>query len=614
MKTLLRAVLPLLALQWGCTITAVSASDDARTNNLCSGDDPCVGNKICSAGVCQTLNGTLEALLISASPPSDSTLPHLTFFTPWDDIPTGGGSKQIAMPGPVLVTGSLSLPSSVSCYPSFDSGDPKRPILNSQNGTVPVTVTLAQRQSLLGLSQQVYYTKTGALTEVGGYTFGTRVPAGEYDVYMSPPALQVGDCVAPPQLYRDFPIGVKQNTGWNAFVPFKLSTISKLKLVLRWPSSRTLDGWTVDIIEPVRGNSISTQVVLGNAIPVGGGTEDVDYKVPLAYSAVIGPDGVALDSAHDLLRLRPPDGMIAPTVFINRRSLELLQTNPDDEVQSSVFSHFPNPVRVFGQMLRQREGTSTGGFVSFVSTAVYGIDQAIFASFQATTPVKPDGQIDVLLPPGTYRVRGEPTALQSDLPDAQRLSAAETTWNIPADVSPQYGKVVELPPITELSGGVGVPGAEARAQASFQLFSPLEAAFGMDDFVPRASSGLTDDRGHFALQVDPGRFDVLVQAPEELGFGWYVRPGVLVGDAAQDLGPHTLPLPTVLFGTASVALQDEVQPLASCAIRAYAYLNKDFAYTRDPQQAVSLVQVAETRADANGGYRLLLPEALGGPK
>jgi hypothetical protein len=54
------------------------------------------------------------------------------------------------------------------------------------------------------------------------------------------------------------------------------------------------------------------------------------------------------------------------------------------------------------------------------------------------------------------------------------------------------------------------------------------------------------------------------------------------------------------------------KPLASASVRAYAYLDKDRAYTRDPKMAAFLVEVAETRADANGAFRLLIPESIGG--
>lgn len=619
-------LLPGLALAAGCTVTAVDLNRDGRQNNRCGDGDLCPAGQLCSAGVCETASGTLDALLISATPPSDSVLPHLTLLTPLDGVTSRGGSADLELLEPVRIKGSLRLPTGY-CTPRFDSGDNTRPILASQDGTLPVTVTLALRQRLLGLSQQVYYTKTGGLTNLGGYAFGVRVPAGEYDVYLVPPAKQLDECEQPcglaggpsvctkipPQLYRNFPLGVGENTGSNGVAPFQLSNISTLRLVVRWPHGSTLDGWTADIIEPSGGNPISNQVVLGNSTPVGGGTA-VDYRVPLAYSKVLGSTGSDSESSGDLLRLRPPTGGVeAPTILLDRTRLGLLQTDPNEDVRLTAFTRLPNAVSVHGQLLRRATGTSAAGRVTFISTEIYGVDAGIFATYETVVEPGANGLISVSLPPGKYRVRGEPP-LQSDLPAEERLAATETTWDVPADLPIQFGKVVELPPIPDLSGRTNVPGATVRAVPSARNVSPFDAAFGNRPLLPRASSGLVNERGSFALDVDPGLFDVSVQAPEELGFGWFVRPGVEMTNQAQDLGFLSLPLPSVLSGNASVRLESGSVALSSAAIRAYVYLNKDLAYTREPAEAVAVVQVAETRADSAGRFRLLLPESIDAAK
>ena len=93
-----------------------------------------------------------------------------------------------------------------------------------------------------------------------------------------------------------------------------------------------------------------------------------------------------------------------------------------------------------------------------------------------------------------------------------------------------------------------------------------------------------------------------------------MRPGVQVGEQNVDLGLVTLPTPSVLSGEARVSLGGSDVLLGSAAIRAYAYLDKNLAYTRDAKQAVSVVQVAETRADENGAFRLLVPSSIVAPK
>jgi hypothetical protein len=99
-----------------------------------------------------------------------------------------------------------------------------------------------------------------------------------------------------------------------------------------------------------------------------------------------------------------------------------------------------------------------------------------------------------------------------------------------------------------------------------------------------------------------------------LGFAWFVRPGVQVGERNLDLGRVSLPSPSLLSGTARVLVDSKEVALSSAAIRAYAYLDKDLAYTRDAKQAVSVVQVADTRADENGAFRLLVPSRIAASK
>ncbi len=598
--------LSVLVFASGCTVVGVSAGDDSSLRNSCTQDENCGAGYSCRTGVCQTLNGTLESLLITASPPTDSFLPHFTFVTHVDNVPTGGGIKNIDVPAPAQIVGSLLLPNTISCYPAFRNDDDQKLFLASNDGTVPVTVTLGLRQRTLGLSQQLYYAKA-LVPDASGYRFKVKVPPGEYDVYLATPRRQgETDCVAPPQLYRDVPIGVKNNDQPNPTFRFRIPVITPLKLVVVWPQPNVpLDGWVADIIEPSGGYTISTQVVLT-------GAEDkkpVEYGVSLAYSTVLVGEPPVADSSGELLRLRPPADQVAPTIYLDRSALGLLSPDPNDEVRLTAFTRLPANVNVHGQLLRKVGGSSVGGAVTLVSSEIYGVDAGVFASYQTTVYPDADGLIDVDLPPGKYRVRGEP-ALWTGPADGEPLAAAETIWDIPADVPIQFGKVLELPPPVKVLGRSQVPGAQVRAVPSRLPWSAFQSAFGQAPLYPRPSSGLVDDEGRFALSVEPGRFDVTVEAPEALGFGWYVRPGADVGDRDLDLSVADLKRPSVLTGRVTLAASGGTRPLASAAINAYAYLNKDRQYTRDPEQAVSVVQVAATRANDDGAFRLLLPAGL----
>lgn len=589
----------------GCTVSAVSAADDPRPNNSCESSADCRGGS-CRTGVCQAAAGEIEGLLVEVTPPSDSGLPHLGMVAHLEDVPSGGGDLSFTLARPGHVTGGLSLPAAATCYPELPQDGPM-PLPKAPDSSLPVSVTFMPRERLLGLSQQLYLAGTGGLRADGGYRFELHVPAGDYDVYVAPPRGQQG-CAVPPQLFRN------QRIEGEVTLAYSVSAGSSLALKLRWPkASPPLSGWIADVIEPLGGHSISTEVTLGAAADES--ATNAAYDVALVYSTVTQLAGAAPQAANDLVRLRPPEGLVAPTIFLDRSALGLFQADKTAPVEITRFTRFPSAVRVEGQVVRRDDGRPTRGYVSLVSTEIFGVDPGIFASFQTTLQIADDGVLALDMPPGKYRVYAVPPMAEGLGPVEGALSALEARWEVPADVAFQAGKLLELPSISAIAGQSSFQGAEVRVQASPQSVLPFEEVFGAAAFTPRASSGLVDPGGRFVVQVDPGRFDVSLRAPESLGFGWYVHPGVDVGGTAQDLGRVQLPRPSVVTGTASIAAAGgATTSIASALIRAYAYLDKDLAYTSDVTRAVSVIQVAETRADEMGAFRLLLPSSIAAPK
>ena len=600
--------LPLLGAELGCTVTAVSQADDPRPKNSCSSNSDCDKTYYCSEGICQDPNALIESLLISATPPSDSALAHLTYVTEVTDVPARPKGDLLIFPGPLRVTGSLALPAD-TCYPTFVSVDADHPILTPPVGTtLPVAVTLSPHERILGLSQQLYYASAAALNPKGGYTFDVQVPSGNYDIYLVPPPNQL-TCKVPPQLYRSVSIDSKSS---SAVLPLKLLAVSDLTLTVHFPDPGDgpgLKGWIADIVEPVGGNSISTAVVLGEPTRPSADTTTVYYKAELRYSTV--GDGRAPQDAAtpagDLLRLRPPPGIVAPAIIFDRSGLGLFDVK---EAGVTAFTKYPAAVTVQGQLARHDTGAPITGDVTLVSTSISGIDDGIFASYRANVHVGEDGLFEVMLPPGQYAVQAVPPLPAGDNATSDAVRALTTTWEVPPDPPLQAGKLLELLPIIEITGRSSIQGAQVQAVAAAPPSPLFDEAFGQDPFTPRATSGLVDDSGHFAVQTDPGKFHVSVQAPESLGFAWFVRPGVEVVDKDQDLGSVPSPVPSLLFGQAQVDLGGTPVALGSAGIRAYAYLDKDLAYTRDPKLAVSVIQVAETHADESGAFRLLLPPSL----
>jgi hypothetical protein len=605
---------PLLLGPLSCTVTAVSGKEDARPTNTCSSSSACGTGESCLDGLCQSLNGELEAVLLTATPAVESGVTQLTFVSRLAELPASGASKDVVWPGVASVTGSLFLPDG-HCYPDFISEVENVDILASKDGTLPVTVTLSLRERLLDLGQQTYYGKT-INAPLMGYSFVVKVPSGEYDVYLVPPKRQKGTCVVPPQLFRGVPIGVAENSAPNGVYRFNLAAVSELNLHLLWPDSgASLTGFTADIIEPLGGNPISTEVQLGNPSP--GRAGKLDYAIPLAYSAVTDRASTGDDSAsaaRELLRLRPPAGAVAPTIYFERSALGVLQ-KPGQPVNVSVFTRFPDPVTVQGMLVKQEDGESVPGTVTLVSKSIYGVDPGVFGSYQTKVAVGPDGALKVDVPPGRYVVHATPDILPEE--EDRPLSSLQAEWDVPADVPVQFGKLLELSRTAEVTGMARVQGAQVRADPSPRTVLPFEKAFGSEPFTPRSTGSFVDEAGRFALNVDElpqSRVNVSVQPPEELGFAWFVRPGLQLGRGNQDLGRVNLPLPVALSGEASVQDGDRNVVLGSALIRAYAYLDKDFEYTRDPSEAESIVPVAETRADPEGNFQLLLPSTIGASK
>jgi hypothetical protein len=622
----------------GCTVSAVDAADDPRPSNSCNNDDDCPKGTNCREGVCQVPSGKLEALLLELTPPSDSSLPHLSLVTHrgQGEVPTTGGDMTFTIPRPARVRGNLRVhPEKSDCQPTLPmDGDRSVPL--GADGSLPLSVTLFPRERLLGLPQQLYLGSTTGSDVSFSYEYDLQVPTGSYDVYVVPPKGQTG-CVVPPQLLRNQPIA-KDATLTPLVTVSKLVTLENVCnppdgvqlpntvcLHIDWPRfGPSLDGWVVDMIEPLGGLSISTELVLANPDP-GGKTPNIEYRVPLVYStpAVSTEAEPGTEPGTELMvRLRPGPDTVAPTILMERAAGSLF--DPSNAYLEN-FTQLQSAVEVEGQMAREVGGSPSSGSVTLVSTEIFGIGAGVLASYQTTAQVGDDGVFRVFLPPGKYRVHAVPPMPDAlDAPE-DGLSAVTDVWEVPAKPMFQAGKLLQLPPISVIRGQSAFLGSQIQVQASLlpepaptstsemSTGSPFEDAFGSASFTPRASSALVESNKRFKVQVDPGTFDVLVRVPEELHYAWYVRPAVKVEGSERDLGGLPSPPTTVATGFAQVGPPEMPSPVPLALLRAYAYLDAKGLYTRDRGNAAWLIQVAETRTDEDGHFRLLLPSSIAAP-
>jgi hypothetical protein len=181
----------------------------------------------------------------------------------------------------------------------------------------------------------------------------------------------------------------------------------------------------------------------------------------------------------------------------------------------------------------------------------------------------------------------------------------------------QGGKVVQFVRAAVVSGRAATPlgplaGASVRASVTPFSVQPdlLDRADGTADQLPRAGASLVEPDGSFSFLADPGMYNLFVQPDPASGFAWYVQPMLDVALSDLDLGNLDVTLPVVFHGvvTSPIGTYNASNGVADALIRAYSYV----ANPEQPGERAA-IQVAETRADQNGSFKLLIPAELQGP-
>jgi hypothetical protein len=610
----------------GCQVTALDAASTVDVINQCSGDTDC-GTGVCKSGRCMAKQGYFSTMLVEISPPvsGDPLFAGVDYLQRLDGLDLEGDHRVIELARPAQITGTVSFePYAVgadgeSCALEFLAEDPSLSMLASAEG-IPVAVSFIPSDRLLGIAS----TKYSAEVDTSAYeaatpfqapplSFGVEVPPGDYDIYVQPRAAAEGGCDIPPTLLRRF--DVKAN---DLLLGLDLPPPASFALVVKWPltgQQPSLEGWKVDMLDPVTGRVISTQGTLVHEPSLSG------YYTRVSYSPV------TLDEDEsELVRLAPPEGVDAPTVILARSVLELF--SPGSGVIDQ-FVGYPEPVQIQGQITVAGEAEPTTGTVTVVSSSLEGVGEGVFASYVRSVEAGEDGTFELSLLPGKYQVYATPSGgsepSSSGVP-VRTSAASQTEWVIGASPTVQAGKTIELLPPAHVTGTANLPGgAPASGATVVAVASPKEnqvdlltqAAQGDLAFAPAAQSAIVAGDGTFDVQADPGVYAVSVRPPEGSGFAWYVASQFRVQPAAssellvQRLGTPNVPLPVSYTGRVVVPIDQETSvPIADALLRAYVYLDAEGNYSGDPTKAVSVVQIGETRADGDGNFELLIPANL----
>jgi hypothetical protein len=254
------------------------------------------------------------------------------------------------------------------------------------------------------------------------------------------------------------------------------------------------------------------------------------------------------------------------------------------------------------EVLRAVEAT-----VSIVSSAIE--PSGLASSYVTTVETDSLGRFQVSLPRGTYRVVAAPD-------EGSGLGAETVTWTLGMSPEVQLGRAIEVRPLAKVHGtlvaarGEPITGFPVRLSASPTVLKTavLDRARGLSPFVPRALTEGHSEQGHFEVNTDYGVFDLSVRPNPASGYGWFVKAGITVNEPEPPVGELRSLFPVRYWGV--VASQDVAGPVADALIRTYVYLDQEGQLTDDPELARSVIQVAETRADSEGTFELLLPQRL----
>jgi len=607
---------PLLSLVCACDVASVREAPSAIAHNQCQSAADCGGGS-CVDMQCRTNTGTLQTVLFEVTPPADnSAIAGLQFLVP-KDVSDGQGSLEL---GQIAQVSGRVTAMKRSCTALF--GDAGNELVATRDTSMPAQLSLVPATNKLGLYSPRAIVQSEVSSDATYFGFSVSVPPGFYDIYVEPKRQPDQSCPIPPQLLlkQEIKAGLLQ-------LGIDLPEPSMFEFHVSWQSEgETLDGWVVDMLDPVSGRVISNRVPLTVASKTDDGK--TDYRATLAYSSVTGVGAASLQQQDQLLRLSPPDGLAdtdaKPTIFMARSALGLFK--PGSGTLTG-FSSLPAPVRVFGQVtsVGQIDPGKVGpqpvaATITLAATEITGLDRGVLASFVRTVTVSDNGKpFEVYLLPGKYRVSTVPLlSIDPSRTNDTTFAADVRTWTVPSSPEVQQGKLIELSRSLAVFGQVldasGDPVATAQVQAApspQSLSQPdylLESLDG-SPFVPRATASEVTSSGNFALKTDPGTFDITVRPNANTGFAWLVMPNVEVrAPNGLGLGSVSMPLPVPYRGTVTMADSADVVPGA--LVRAYIYV-KDGAYTtEDDLSAQSVLQVAETRAGKDGVFDVLIPAQL----
>jgi hypothetical protein len=622
----------LLAAAPGCSLQFLPMAGGASDTpvNSCKLDVDCGSNATCYQGSCFAKSGVIDEVLLEVVPDANSLAGGLSYLQMQSGLASGVRDRVVSLPARTeFVTQVLANPEMTTTCNDVSPG----------KHSIPARIEFV-RTGAIGGVQILSLTTTPLTIETtlssGAWNAKASLVPGTYDIYVTPIADTT--CARAPRILRGIVVGDVLDPA-VAPATIDLPTPSKLGCQV-WrepPSSGSLEGWTVDIIEPQDGRVISTTSnPLGqtNVYPYWTNFEITYQKLtppqtPTSKSATVPASG-------PIVRISPPAAMTgqAPIVYWDLSAVDLtgdgscsldmrgLPILPDQLVDVSGQVRGKDP-RAPDQALIGVRAT-----LQFASQRLDGAE-ALTAVFQKSITTDDNGNYTTRLFPGQYRVAVIPsTSTQNGVTPPLTLEGTQATggatrpwafaeeqWTIPPSTIPPTTITLDevLPSKRSVTGQAHAgldPASGATLQASPVLaasdIGPLNGALGKVPVLPQNAGVSLSTDGRFRLPLDPGAFDLTISAPHTSNFAWWVKPGALVTlpDATSDTTPidnpdlsFPVPFEGTLTAPDATGQLSTVAPLRSAAVRAYAKVPTGSGVTK----------VGEARTDDAGRFRLRLP-------
>ncbi len=558
---------------------------------------------VCSSSLCRVSELSIPQVLLDVSIPSTTNSPDYSgmgFVLPLD-VPSLGKSD-------------ITLPDLVPLSLDADPQNASNAGLNcdyssSAAGQNSIQVEVTHRWPVDGLERTVF-TASSLPTTIAGMPADSGF---DYEVYFSLPSTgQYPDpkCKLPPVLVRD--VGMSAGRSLTLAWPLPKSITLDVQIqASALAAGSDLNHWQVDIVDPIQGRVLAVPVTLGAGAADAKDPSLVDYKATVSYNPILSADS-SPPVGTELIRIQPPKGGAQPTYYASMSGLSLFAGSNEAPIPINAV---PGAVAISGRVETADQAQALQAPIAFLSTGFSVSNSGIWADYTASTQSDANGQFHITLPAGQYRVLVVP-------PGDGKHAVLDTQWTIQSTPSDQAGRLLQVPVYSQVQGIVASPLPSSQSATieatptNGLLVDKSTQIVALRNTSPgaRAASAIFQPQSNsFSLPVDMGSFDFSLRVPS--GLPWIVVPGKEVVSGTNTLSNWSFPLPVPWAGSLNApsnsnSVSGSSVKVPSAVMRVYALLGDKGQVVNDPKMASTIVQIAESRSEADGTFQLELPDGF----